>query len=117
MSTQPVRIDRPRTISVRVKLFALVGLGVLLSLVVAGVGLRGMSSINGNVVDLDEHVARPLGALVALRDAQGDSRVAVWKYLAAPDDADRAEVGAEIEEADGRADEQMSAYLKAHGSS
>lgn len=116
MSTQPGTTDRPRTISVRVKLFALVSLGVLVSLVVAGVGLSGLASINANVVAIDKNVARPLGALVALREAQGDSRVAVWAYLAAPDAATRGDVAAQMAEADARADDQAALYLESRGS-
>jgi hypothetical protein len=46
--------------SVRVKLFALVGLGVLVGVIASLVGLAGLTSVNSNVVTLDRRVAQPL---------------------------------------------------------
>jgi methyl-accepting chemotaxis protein len=80
------------------------------------VALVTLSSIDANVSTLDLHSVRPLAALGALRDTEGDTRMQVWEYLAATG-ADRQALRAGIQETDRRADEGVQTYLEAHGSS
>jgi len=106
----------PRLQSLRVKLFALVGLGVLVSAIASGVGLFGLSSVNGSVMTLDQHVVRPLAAFASLRDAEGDSRVNVEAYVAASTVQERAAVATDIQASDAAVDDGVASYLTTHGS-
>jgi len=102
--------------SLRVRLFSLVGLGVMVSAIASGVGLYGLSSVNGSVVTLDQHVVKPLAAFATLRDAEGDSRVNVNAYLAAATPQERAGVNSDIQTSDKGVEHAVSAYLVAHAS-
>jgi methyl-accepting chemotaxis protein len=103
--------------SVRIKLFALVGLGVFASLLASLVGLARLTSVNDSVITLDQHVAKPLAAFTELRDAEGDSRVNVWSYLASDGPAERADLVKEIAISDAAVADSAAAYLSTHGSS
>jgi methyl-accepting chemotaxis protein len=96
-----------------VKLFALVGVGLGVALLSAGVGFAGTASTHANVVALNLHSVKPLAALGSLRDAQGDSRVNVWAYLG--DGADRASIGKDMEASDAAVTASIANYLSAHG--
>jgi len=111
------RSDRAgRSASVRLKLLALAGVGVVTTMVAGIVGVAGLSSMNADVVTLDQHAARPLAAFADLRDSEGDSRVNVWAYLAASSSEERAAVAQEIAVSDAAVHENVAAYLAAHGS-
>jgi methyl-accepting chemotaxis protein len=101
--------------SVRAQLSALVGVGVLATLLASAVGLLGLASVNANVVSLDRHVAKPLGAFADLRDGEGDSRVNVWAYVAAGNAEERAAVAKDIADSDDMVRSAVDAYLGAHG--
>ena len=103
--------------SVRVKLFGLVGLGVLVSVVASLVGLLGVTSVNANVVTLDQHVAKPLTAFALLRDGEGDSRVNVSAYVLAGSAHDRAAVAKDMQTSDQAVRDSVSGYLATHGDS
>jgi methyl-accepting chemotaxis protein len=102
---------RPR--SLRVKLFALVGVGLTAAVLGSGVGLLGTSRTHTSVVTLDQRSVRPLAALGTLRDGQGDSRVNVWAYLA--NGADHVEVAKDIQVSDAAVTAAIDAYFAAHG--
>jgi methyl-accepting chemotaxis protein len=103
-----------RTGSLRVKLFALVGIGLATAVLCSAVGLLGTSSTHASVVTLDQRSVKPLAALGSLRDGQGDSRVNVWAYLAA--DANHAEVGADIQTSDAAVAAAIDEFFATHGS-
>ena len=102
--------------SVRLKLLALSGVGVLAAVVASVVGLAGLAALNANVVTMDQRVARPLATFADLRDSEGDSRVNVWAYVAASTDAERATVAADIKISDDWVHENVTTYLAEHGS-
>jgi methyl-accepting chemotaxis protein len=114
MGSAPSTGSTARGVSLRVKLFALVAVGLGVALLSAAVGFAGTASTHAKVVALDRHSVRPLAALGSLRDAQGDSRVNVWSYLA--DGADHAAIGQQIQTSDQAVKESIAAYLAAHGS-
>ena len=96
--------------TIRAKLATLAGAGLVVAIAVGVVALIAISSLSHRVVDLDKHAVAPLLSLSSLRDAQGDSRVNVWRYVVPG--ADRAEIAKDMQEADGAADEAMAAYLQ-----
>ena len=96
--------------TIRAKLALLAGAGVAAAVAVGIVGLMAISTLSSHVADLNKHAVAPLLSLSSLRDAQGDSRVNVWRYI--EPSADRASIGKDIEESDGAVDEAVAAYLK-----
>ena len=98
----------------RAKLFALVGVGLCAALLCAVVGFLGTARTHAAVITLDRRSVDPLAALGTLRDADGDSRVNVWAYLAPG--ADRTAVGADIQVGDEAVQAAIDAYFAAHGS-
>ena len=115
MAGQGVVVEVPWRRSLRVKLLALAGVGVLVSVVASTVGLSGLSAVNGQAVMLDKHAVKPLSALGDVRDMEGDSRVLIRDYLdAAP--ADRAGITKDIQDTDSQLHDATEAYFQAHGS-
>jgi len=106
-----------RGASVRVKLLALAGIGVLAALAASAVGLAGLVQTNNAIVTLDQRVARPLATFSELRDSEGDSRVNVWAYVGAKSTVERKAVAADIAISDAWVHENVATYLKEHGSS
>jgi methyl-accepting chemotaxis protein len=100
--------------SLRSKLFALVGVGLLAAVLCAVVGFAGTATTHTSVVALDRHSVRPLAALGGLRDGEGDSRVNVWAYVAAG--ADRRAVADDIKGSDQAVTASIARYLAAHSS-
>jgi methyl-accepting chemotaxis protein len=103
-----------RSGSLRVKLLALVGVGLGAAVLCSAVGLLGARSTHASVVTLDQRSVKPLAALGSLRDAQGDSRVNVWAYLATG--ADHAAVGQDMQTSDAAVQASIAAFFSAHGS-
>jgi len=101
--------------SVRSKLFTLVGVGILATLAASGTALVGLSQVNGDVTTLHDHAAAPLAAFAELRDAEGDSRVNIYAYVAAKSDAQRATVQDSVTESDAYVQASVDSYLAAHG--
>jgi methyl-accepting chemotaxis protein len=99
--------------SVRVKLLGLVGVGVVTAVIASGVGLLGLSHVGAKAVALDDHGVKPLAALGALRDGEGDSRWNVYYYVAATDHTEAVE---RIQVSDRQVGEAVEAYFAAHGS-
>ncbi|WP_407341600.1 methyl-accepting chemotaxis protein [Pengzhenrongella phosphoraccumulans] len=106
-----------RGASVRVKLLALAGVGLAATVLASGVGFLGLAAIDADVVTLDRQVARPLADFAQLRDAEGDSRVNVWAYLAAESPRERIGITDDIAISDAAVAEAVAAYLADHGSS
>jgi methyl-accepting chemotaxis protein len=100
--------------SLRMKLFALVGVGLAVALISAVAGIAGTAATHADVVTLNNRSVRPLAALGSLRDAQGDSRVNVWAYISAG--ADRGSVASAIKVSDDAVTISIERYLAAHGS-
>jgi methyl-accepting chemotaxis protein len=98
---------------VRVKLLGLVGVGVLTAILASLVALLGMSHVGAKAVALDEHGVKPLAALGALRDGEGDSRWNTYYYVAA---ADHNEALERLQTTDAQVGEAVDAYFAAHGS-
>jgi methyl-accepting chemotaxis protein len=113
MSGTPNRILAPWRSSVRVKLLGLVGVGVLTAIFASLVALLGLSQVGAKVVAMDEHGVKPLAALGALRDGEGDSRWNVYFYVTSPD---RNEARERTLTTDAQVGEAVEAYLAAHGS-
>jgi methyl-accepting chemotaxis protein len=97
--------------SVRAKLSVLGGAGVAVAIAVGVVALVAISTMSSRAVELNQHAVRPLLSLSSLRDAQGDSRVNVWRYV--EPSANRAEIAKDMADADSAADEAIAAYLQA----
>src|SRR5215470_12276351 len=115
MPGQGVVVEVPWRRSLRVKLLALAGVGVLVSVVASLVGLGGLSAVNGAAVMLDQHAVKPLSALGDVRDMEGDSRVLIRDYLmAAP--AERAGLAKDMQDTDSELHDATEAYFQAHGS-
>ncbi|HEY8720542.1 MCP four helix bundle domain-containing protein, partial [Pengzhenrongella sp.] len=115
MSNSPVYDAARRKSSVRLKLFALAGVGILTALAASALGLTGLARVDSDVVTLDLHVARPFSDFANLRDAEGDSRVNVWTYVAATSAKERAGVADEITISDAAVHDAVAAYLADHG--
>jgi len=88
---------------------------LLPAVAVSLIALSSLSTLNGSVVTLNRRSVRPLVALGDLRDMEGDTRVLVWEYLASAG-ADRTALRKEISDTDAEADQDIAAYLTAHGS-
>jgi methyl-accepting chemotaxis protein len=101
--------------SVRGKVSIIVLVCLLPALAESTVALTSLASVNNNVVSLDQHSVKPLGALGDLRDMEGDTRVLVWQYLAATSD-ERVALHAEVTAVDAQADQDIADYLRTHGS-
>jgi methyl-accepting chemotaxis protein len=97
---------------VRAKALFLVAACMLPAVVTGGVGLTYLAAVTANVVELDQHSVKPLVALGDLRDMEGDTRVLVWQYVAT-DPSGRADLRAEVADADSRADADIAAYQEA----
>ena len=116
MSITPSTDRVGRGASLRLKLLCLAGVGLVATVAASAVGLAGLVSMSADVVTLDRHVARPLAAFAQLRDAEGDSRVNVWAYLAAGSGTERAAVAADIKVSDAAVHDSVTSYLAEHGS-
>ncbi len=100
--------------SLRVKLFALVGIGLGIALLCAGVGLAGTAKTHAEVVALDRHAVEPIAALGSVRDGEGDSRVNIGAYLAPG--VNHTVVAKNIQDSDQSVQSAVDAYFSAHGS-
>ena len=105
--------SRSRT-SLRTRLFTLVAVGLIAAVLCVAVGFAGIHRVHADVVALDRHSVRPIAALGDVRDAQGDSRVNVWAYLALG--ANRTVVRSDIATSDLAVQDAITAYFAAHGS-
>ena len=103
-----------RAPSIAVKLSGLAGVGLVVAALVGAVAFSSLSGLSDRVAQVRQSSVEPLGALVDLRDAQGDSRVNVWRYL--QPGADRAAVGKDIAEADDAVTAAIGAFLQGQGS-
>src|SRR5947207_2960328 len=68
-----------------------------------GVGVTAMSAfaaLNSKVEELNSNAVKPLSALGAVRDAEGDARVAVHEYAEAQDAAARKDARGSVDDAD-----------------
>ena len=100
--------------SLRTKLFALVGVGLSVAALAALVGFAGTAKTHKDVMILSQRSVQPLAALGGLRDAEGDSRVNVWAYLAPG--ADRSAIAQDIQVSDQAVQDAVGQYFIAHGS-
>jgi methyl-accepting chemotaxis protein len=108
---------RPRRSgSIRLKLFAVAGVGILTAIIASTTALVGLATMNSDVVTLDHHAVQPLAAFTMIRDGEGDSRYNVWDYVAAAPQ-DRAAVTANIKTSDAAVTDAVALYLSRHGSS
>jgi methyl-accepting chemotaxis protein len=114
MAPSGLNASPPQRGSLRLKLFTLVGAGLIAAALCVVVGIAGTAKTHADVVELDQHSVRPIAALGALRDAEGDSRVNVGVYLAAG--ANHADVAKDIQASDEAVQTSIEAFFTAHGS-
>src|SRR5919199_6396237 len=80
-------------------------------LVAVGVtALSAFTALSGKAEQLNADAVRPLAALGAVRDAEGDARVAVHEYAEAPDAAGRKDARADVDDADAYMTEELGKY-------
>ncbi len=103
-----------RAPSIAVKLSGLAGVGLVVAALVGAVAFSSLSGLSDRVAQVRQSSVEPLGALANLRDAQGDSRVNVWRYL--QKGADRAAVGKDMAAADDAVTAAIGAFLQGQGS-
>ena len=108
--------SRIADLGVRVKVLAPVVLAAVGIGVVTWSGLAALSAEGERTRVTFDEVARPLSDLVALRDMQGDSRVAVRDLIILAPGAAQNEVIAGLTDTDAAADEALAGYVSAHAS-
>jgi methyl-accepting chemotaxis protein len=100
--------------SLRARVYTVVVVCAVPTVVGTVMALSSMASINHNVMTLHQRSVEPLAALGDLRDMEGDTRVEVWEYLAATP-ADRPAVRKAIADTDAATDADIQRYLSANG--
>ncbi|RKS77911.1 methyl-accepting chemotaxis protein [Motilibacter peucedani] len=102
--------DRP----VRTKILAPAVMALLAMALVMGGAMTALSSANASSASLYDRSARPLGDLIRVRDALGDSRVAVEGFLLT-DQGAKAQAQKDVQDADAALDSALADYT-AHAS-
>jgi methyl-accepting chemotaxis protein len=100
--------------SLRGRLYTVVAICALPTIVCSAVALSALASANQRLEATNQHTVKPLAALGDLRDMEGDMRQLVWEYLAEP--AARADLLKQVQETDAQADADIETYLVEHGS-
>jgi methyl-accepting chemotaxis protein len=98
--------------SLRARVYAVVALCAVPTIVGSVVALAALASVNSRAAALNQDSVRPMAILGDLRDMEGDMRVLVWQYLAA-DPADRADLAKDIADTDHQADTDIQEFLSA----
>jgi methyl-accepting chemotaxis protein len=98
---------------VRAKVLTPVALAAVGLATVAALGASATGSAGAAAQKLNVSAVRPLADLAQLRDAEGDSRVAVRDYVLV-DPGDRASLRDDIKTADDAADQALAAYRADH---
>ena len=101
----------------RFKVLLPVAIGALVIIALNLVGLTAISSTSSSAHRLYSQAALPLDALGHVRDAEGDSRVAVRQYILATNATDRAAAKSDAATADTALDQSVAGYRSAKGSS
>jgi methyl-accepting chemotaxis protein len=101
--------------SIRFKVLAPVVLAALGIGAVAWSGLAAVSAEGDRTRSTYDHIARPLGDLVTLRDMQGDSRVEVRDLIIKPPGRSQEAVIAGMDETDTNLDAAITSYVGDHG--
>ncbi|MEN3361332.1 MAG: methyl-accepting chemotaxis protein [Mycobacteriales bacterium] len=96
------------------KMLLPVGLAVACMLVVGVTGWTGIASLENATRQLDDDGVHPLKSLGSIRDAEGDSRLAVRKYLEVTDAKGLTEAKARVREADDYMTTALSEYQAGH---
>jgi methyl-accepting chemotaxis protein len=96
------------------KMLLPVVLAVFCLLAVAVTGLTGLASLNQSAQRLVSDGVRPLSALGSVRDAEGDSRLAVRAYLEAGDAKVAAAARAGVKDADAYMSQALAGYQADH---
>jgi methyl-accepting chemotaxis protein len=95
--------------SLRARVYLVVAVCAVPAVVASAVALIGLRQTHSSLEGLNLRSVQPLAALGDLRDMEGDTRVEVWEYVAAPVDG-RPAVRTQVGETDAQADADIAAY-------
>lgn len=107
-------ITSAKSPSVLIKVISPIVLGVLITAVVAVLGVTGLDRVGVSAQHLSDRAARPLGDFAGLRDNLGDSRWEVRDYLLAATAADRTALRSAIQATDTALDASLGTYVSDH---
>src|SRR5664279_1831483 len=96
--------------SMRARMFLLVLVCAVPTLLGTVVAIAALTSVHGSSVQLDSKSVQPLAVLGDLRDMEGDMRFQVWDYLAEPPH-ERLAVIKDVADTDREANTDIAAYI------